>query len=568
MDDLGEEPFPTERLENAPSEDIGWHFGKPVSGNRNNIKCKLCHKVIKGGITRLKQHLAHMKGQVAGCTRVNTMVRENMMKLLLDGKVKKNDSKKRKEEFEARLRGENEEDIDDLLDDQIRLATQESIKSHHAWEHRQRFRRETGGHGNLYEEGGSSRASVSGVERPEDIAFSLRSTDIDLMRSKSSKQPRIDKGFLKSMKKKLGEAVSKFLIYERLPMNLAKSPWLHNLIYIASEVGKAPCPTPYEVSDIYLEKEYQSMLKWVDSMKKVFQHRGVTIMCDGWTDSINHTHIMNFLVYCYKGTIFWKSVDASGVDSRNTDYYFKLLDDVVEEVGEEFVVHVVTDNEAALKAAGHKLMEKRPHLYWSSCAAHCLDLCLEDIGKKKNVEKLLGDARIVTTFIYNHIYIVNLMKKYTGNREIIRPAVTRFATQFLQLQAIVKQKQGLEKMFKSEEFAKTKFAKDKKGLGYEAKKIVLNKEFWSKARDILKVFEPLVKVLRLVDGDEKPTMGFLYEAIDRAKQAIQQNSRYHSTYNEIIDKRWRYMHSDLHSAGMSIYFIIITSSCNFKFITS
>ncbi|WJX46016.1 hypothetical protein P8452_32853 [Trifolium repens] len=249
-------------------------------------------------------------------------------------------------------------------------------------------------------------------------------------------------------------------------------------------------------------------------------------MCDGWTDGINHSHIMNFLVYCERGTVFWKSVDASDVDSRNTDYYFQLLDKVVEEIGEEFIVQVVTDNEAALKSAGHKLMEKRPHLYWSSCATHCLDLCLEDIRKKKNIQKLLSEAKLVTTFIYNHTYIVSLMKKYTGGREIVCPGVTRFATQFLQLQSIVNQKEG-----------------------YEARKIVLSKDFWSKAKDILKVYEPLVQVLRLVDGDEKPTMGFLYEAIDRAKQAIQENSRYHSTYNEIIDKRWKYMHSDLHSAG-------------------
>jgi hypothetical protein len=33
------------------------------------------------------------------------------------------------------------------------------------------------------------------------------------------------------------------------------------------------------------------------------------------------------------------------------------------------------------------------------------------------------------------------------------------------------------------------------------------------------ISEPLVKVLRLVDGD-KPTMGYLYEAMDRAKEAI------------------------------------------------
>ncbi|XP_050918635.1 uncharacterized protein LOC127136075 [Lathyrus oleraceus] len=232
-------------------------------------------------------------------------------------------------------------------------------------------------------------------------------------------------------------------------------------------------------------------------------------MCDGWTDNINHTHIMNFLVYCHKGTVFWKSVDASDVDSRNTDYYFQLLDKVMEEV----------------------------------------DLCLEDIGKKKSIHNLLSEEKMVTTLIYNHTYIVSLIKKYTDGRDIVRPSVTRFATQFLQLQAIVRRKEDLENMFNSEEFRKTKYRKEKKGPGYEARKIVMSRDFWSKANDILKVFEPIVKVLRLVDGYEKPTTGFIYDAIHRAKQAIQQNSRYHSKYNDIIDKRWKFMHFDLHSTS-------------------
>ncbi|XP_050890887.1 uncharacterized protein LOC127096346 [Lathyrus oleraceus] len=117
----------------------------------------------------------------------------------------------------------------------------------------------------------------------------------------------------------------------------------------------------------------------------------------------------------------------------------------------------------------------------------------------------------------------------------------------------MRQKEGLENMFNSEEFRKTKYGKEKKGPGYEARKIVMSRDFWSKANDILKVFEPIVKVLILVNGDEKPTMGFIYEAIDRAKQAIQQNSRYHSKYNDIIDKRWKFMHSDLHSADMCYF---------------
>ncbi|CAL5214769.1 unnamed protein product [Lathyrus oleraceus] len=69
------EQFPTKGLDGAPSEDIGWYFGTPEPRNRNNVRCKLCNVVIKGGITRLKQHIAHMKGQIAACGRVTTMVR-------------------------------------------------------------------------------------------------------------------------------------------------------------------------------------------------------------------------------------------------------------------------------------------------------------------------------------------------------------------------------------------------------------------------------------------------------------------------------------------------------------
>lgn len=58
---------------------------------------------MKGGITRLKQHIAHMKGHVSAIGRVTTVVRESMMKLLLDSKAKRNDSKRRKEELEERL---------------------------------------------------------------------------------------------------------------------------------------------------------------------------------------------------------------------------------------------------------------------------------------------------------------------------------------------------------------------------------------------------------------------------------------------------------------------------------
>ncbi|KAL7262287.1 hypothetical protein ACSBR1_000631 [Camellia fascicularis] len=90
-------------------------------------------------------------------------------------------------------------------------------------------------------------------------------------------------------------------------------------------------------------------------------------------------------------------------------------------------------------------------------------------------------------------------------------------------------------MFHSQEWKHNKWSK--KNDAKEAKKIIQSKDFWTKVADVLKVQESLLKVLRLVDGDEKLTMGFIYKAMDRAKLAIKQNCCYYVDYWKIIDNR-------------------------------
>lgn len=50
------------------SDDVGWEYGTLVDPNDLNvIQCKLCPKVVKAGIYRLKLHIAGKKGQVTTC---------------------------------------------------------------------------------------------------------------------------------------------------------------------------------------------------------------------------------------------------------------------------------------------------------------------------------------------------------------------------------------------------------------------------------------------------------------------------------------------------------------------
>ncbi|KAL6505934.1 hypothetical protein OROHE_023313 [Orobanche hederae] len=62
------------------------------------------------------------------------------------------------------------------------------------------------------------------------------------------------------------------------------------------------------------------------------------------------------------------------------------------------------------------------------------------------------------------------------------------------------------------------------------------------------------EVLRLVDGDVKPAMGYVYEAMDRAKEQIakyfKSNTRRYKKIWDIIDLRWDLqLHRPLHAAG-------------------
>ena len=80
------------------------------------------------------------------------------------------------------------------------------------------------------------------------------------------------------------------------------------------------------------------------------------------------------------------------------------------------------------------------------------------------------------------------------------------------------------------------------------------KEFWAQCQFIVKVSEPLVRVLRLVDGDEKPAMGYLYDAMERAKENIKARCNnkvsVFSPFTRIIDSRWdKQLHSPLHAAS-------------------
>ena len=62
---------------------------------------------------------------------------------------------------------------------------------------------------------------------------------------------------------------------------------------------------------------------------------------------------------------------------------------------------------------------------------------LEDIDYVKSVKETLDDAKMITSFIYNSLKVVNLIKLFTRDRELLRPGITRFATEFISIESLI-----------------------------------------------------------------------------------------------------------------------------------
>ncbi|RVW17451.1 hypothetical protein CK203_085497 [Vitis vinifera] len=192
------------------------------------------------------------------------------------------------------------------------------------------------------------------------------------------------------------------------------------MIDTIAEVGPGiKGPTGYQIGNTYLEEEVQELE--------------------------TRNPIINFMIYYDKSMIYHSSVNTTNIP-KTTDYIFSLMDKVVKEVGEENVVQVVTDNEASFKAVDMLLMEKRKHLFWFPCAAHCIDLMLEDIASMKQIKETLDQAKMITKFIYNSLKVVNLMKVFTKDRDLLRPRITRFATEFILLESLIRYEADLTRM--------------------------------------------------------------------------------------------------------------------------
>jgi hypothetical protein len=119
---------------------------------------------------------------------------------------------------------------------------------------------------------------------------------------------------------------------------------------------------------------------------------------------------------------------------------------------------------------------------------------LEDIGKLEWVKSCVDKAKNICKFIYNHALVLSIMRDYTGKRELARPGITRFASNFITLQSLLNSRLELRCMFVGPEWTSSSYATTPAGI--DVVKIIFDEEgFWEPCKEIVEVIYKLIIII-------------------------------------------------------------------------
>jgi hypothetical protein len=494
--------------------DPGWEHGVPQDDRKKKVKCNYCEKIVSGGINRFKQHLARIPGEVAPCKNapeeVFLKIKENM-KWHRTGRRQRRpnskelssfytDNEEQEEEQEEEEEEEQEEDAYEKLlngDKMLSRVPKRACK------------------GMMISSGSGSEPSF---KRPRSDISAQKSLPNHLI-SPSFKQVKF--GSCRKSRKEVLSAICKFFYHAGIPSHAANSPYFGRMLELVGQYGHDLVgPSNRAISGRYLHDEISTIKSYLNECKASWAVTGCSVLADSWKDTRDRT-IINILVSCPRGMYFVRSVDVTDY-VEDPVYLFNLLDRVVEEMGVENVVQVITENTNSYRNAGKMLEDKRKNLYWTPCAAYCLEQLLEDLMQIKWVSECMEKCRKISKLIYNRSWLLNLLKKeFTNGQDLLTPLITQYSSSFASLLNFVDHKGALKRLFQSNRWLTSKVSKSEEGKDVE--KIVMNSTFWKKMVFVCRSVEPIVEVLQKVNGDERLSMPFIYSDIYRARSAIKTN---------------------------------------------
>ena len=83
------------------------------------------------------------------------------------------------------------------------------------------------------------------------------------------------------------------------------------------------------------------------------------------------------------------------------------------------------------------------------------------------------------------------MKVFTKDRDLLRPGITHFATEFISLKSLIRSEVDLKRICTTNEWCEFNKDRSRKSQTDKLSNLILTNRFWKKAGEVQTIMEPL-----------------------------------------------------------------------------
>ncbi|XP_039831326.1 uncharacterized protein LOC120692156 isoform X1 [Panicum virgatum] len=323
-----------------------------------------------------------------------------------------------------------------------------------------------------------------------------------------------------------------------------------------------------------LKQERRHIETLLESTKSTWPEKGVTICSDGWSDP-QRRPIINFIAVSEKAPMFLRADNCEG-EYKSKEYIAEKLRAIIDEVGRQNVVQIITDNAANCKGAGLLIEAENDHIFWTPCVVHTLNLAMKNICEPKLprtptdedmhvwsqlefINNVKVEATMIKNFIMNHGMRLSMFNEFS-HLKLLSIAETRFASVVCMLKRFVEVKAALQHMVISDKWS---IYKEDASTAQHVKEKILSDVWWGNVEYILRFTSPIYDMIRFADTDT-PCLHLIYEMwdsmIEKVKKEIylhegkepNEESDLYSVIYDILIARWTKGNNPLHCLAHSL----------------
>lgn len=298
-------------------------------------------------------------------------------------------------------------------------------------------------------------------------------------------------GLIVLFQKLISGAIARAIYVTGSPLSMLEHPlWKEALHHLNPDY--AP-PNRKQMSTNLLDSEFNDTKNRIESA--ISNAKVLHLAADGWSN-IRNEGILNIFVFTPR-PFFYSFVDTKA-NRHTAEYLMSEIAKVIDKLGPEKFMSIITDNAANMKRCGKLLEEKYPNVMWNGCLAHTLHLHVSDVLKIKIIsEFVLKIIKVIKTIKKSQVLTASF-KQIANERDIKvslhLPVKTRWASYSQCLNAFLISKLVLQNMVVNVSNIDILLARNHKQM-------ILDEEFWHKTKKLRDFLNPITTWITFLEGD-------------------------------------------------------------------